>query len=125
MKAYQRGEVTESGVLATRPELDDSEGGGASGTLLLVVGEGDSLVGGEELEGLGTTHLLVGEHTSNSSPEDLGWGAIVSGSTAGVGVKSLVQECLELLYIIIKCPLVIMKIIYNTRHCIDEEYKCI
>jgi hypothetical protein len=73
-------ETTDSAVLASGLEPQDTEGLGNNDALLLVVGRGNTLEGLEALHGGGTAGSLVGNHTADGSPEDLRRGAEVEGT---------------------------------------------
>lgn len=87
------GEGSEGGELPGVLEADDSEGVGHADTLLLGEGVGDSLVDSESGQGGGASGGLVGHHTAKRSPEHLGGGLVMPGtSSPGVGVTLDVSE---------------------------------
>ena len=82
----------EGGVLAGAGELDNAEGVGDHHALDLVIRRGDALEGLEPGLGLAGAAVLHGEHAADDAGEPLGGGALVDGTTLGVGVGLLAQE---------------------------------
>mmetsp|Transcript_29410 Transcript_29410/g.57735 ORF Transcript_29410/g.57735 Transcript_29410/m.57735 type:complete len:240 (+) Transcript_29410:385-1104(+) len=86
------GEVPESAELPVELQTEDLEGLGDDHPLLHVVGGRHSLEAPEP----GESHLppggLVGHHSPDGSPDDLGGGSVVEGAVPGVGVRLLAKE---------------------------------
>ena len=87
-------DISKLAVVSVGLHSQDSEGLGHNHSLLVVVGEGNSLEHLQLLEGGGTTGRLVGEHASHGLPEHARGGGEVLESTAGVSVDSFVLSSL-------------------------------
>ena len=90
------GELSKVAELSVGLQSENLEGVGDNDTLLLVVGEGDSLEDLQSTESSGALGGLVGEHASDGSPENARWSSEVDMSLSGVGVSCLVEELVEL-----------------------------
>ena len=90
-----RRERAEVRVATHRLEAQHAQRARDNDALHAVVGGRHTLIDFEASEREGTTGRLVGEHAAHSLPEDLGGGAVVVGTTAGVGVATLVQIAKE------------------------------
>ena len=90
------GQTTEASEVATRSESQHTESLRANHTVDLVVRGRNSLEHLQVSQGSGTTGSLVGDHSTDGSPEDLGGSTEVEGTTSGVDVASLAQEVLVL-----------------------------
>lgn len=86
------GETAEDAVSAIGTETEGAEGVGDDEALNLVEGRGDSLEDLEAGEGGHSLGGLVGQHTTDNTPEDLGGRAVMEGTVTGVGVGTLTQE---------------------------------
>merc|ERR1719328_946409 len=60
--------------------------------LLLVIGRGHTLEGLQPLQSVLATLSLVGGHSTDGAPEDLGWCPEVERSTGGLDVATFLQE---------------------------------
>jgi hypothetical protein len=85
-------ETADGAVLASGLQTEYPKGLGNDDALLLVVGRGDTFEGLEALEGSGTAGSLVRDHATNGSPEHLGGGAEVEGTSSGGVVTGLLAE---------------------------------
>ena len=70
-------ESSQGAVSPASLQPEDLEGGGDDHLLLLVVGRGNSLECLQALESVLASLGLVGNHATDSSPEDLGGGSEV------------------------------------------------
>jgi hypothetical protein len=89
-------EVSKNAELSVGLQSEDLEGIGNNNSLLLVIGEGDTFEDLQTAESSRALGGLVGEHSSNHSPEDAWWSSEVDMSLSGVGVSCLVEELVEL-----------------------------
>lgn len=87
-----RGETTQNGVSSVGAESEGAEGVGHDEALNLVIRRGDTLEDLQAAESSHTLGSLVGEHTTDDSPEDLSGRTVVEGTVTGVGVRALAQE---------------------------------
>ena len=86
------GEVTNTGELAASLEADDGKSAGDNNALNLGVSGGDTLESLEAIKSLSTVSSLVGEHTTDSAPEDAGRSLVVERTTTRVSVHALAEE---------------------------------
>ena len=93
--ASHGGELTEGAELAVGLEAESLEGIGDDHSLLHVVGEGDTFEDLELAEGISASGELVGEHATGDLPEDARGALPMLGTTAGVGVDTLLHNVLS------------------------------
>ena len=93
--AGKGGEITERAEVSAGSQTEGAEGIGDDHSLLLIVGEGDSLEDLEVAESGSTSWGLVGEHASEGLPEHFRGGLPVLGTTTGVRVNALLHDVLS------------------------------
>ena len=93
------GEVSQTALLAVRLEAQVGQGLRNDHLLGAVVGGRASLEALQVSHGSRTTSGLVGDHTSDGSPQHASGGFVVIRTLPGVGAHALTQEQLKLNYI--------------------------
>jgi len=93
--AGQGGEFSKRAVVSAGSKTKGAEGIGDDHSLLLIVGEGDSLEDLKVAESGSASWGLVGEHASKGLPEDFRGSFPVLGTTAWVGVNALLHDVLS------------------------------
>lgn len=89
-------ELTEDGDASVGRKLKGAEGLRHNNALNLVKRRRNSLKNLQVSQSGGSTSGLVRKHSADSTPEHLGWGAEVEGTTTRVGVDMLLQKGEEL-----------------------------
>merc|ERR1711981_429133 len=87
-----RGQTAENAECTSGAKTEYTEGVRDDHALSLVIRRRDTLEDLKTGKSLLTTNSLVGNHTANSAPEDLGGRSQVEGSSLGVDVATLAQE---------------------------------
>merc|ERR1712244_92306 len=85
-------ESSQRAVLPAALQPEDLQSRWDDHLLLLVIGRRNSLECLESLQSILASLGLVRNHSSDSSPEDLGGSPEVEGATAGLHVATLLQE---------------------------------
>ena len=88
-------EITERAEVSAGLEAESSKSVGDDHSLLLVIGEGNTLEDLQLVESGGALGELVGEHASGALPENARGGLPVLGATAWVGVNALLHNVLS------------------------------
>ena len=98
-------ESSQRAVLPAALQPEDLQSRWDDHLLLLVIGRRNSLECLESLQSILASLGLVRNHSSDSSPEDLGGGPEVEGTTAGLHVATLLQEVeiLQLVAVEVSC----------------------
>lgn len=87
-----RGQTAENAECTSGAKTEYTEGVRDDHALSLVIRRRDTLEDLKTGKSLLTTNSLVGNHTADSAPEDLGGRSQVEGSSLGVDVATLAQE---------------------------------
>merc|ERR1719219_1770736 len=97
-------ESSQRAELPATLQSEDLQSGWDDHLLLLVIGRRNSLECLQTLQGILASLGLVRNHSSDSSPEDLGGSPEVEGTTAGLHVATLLQEVEVLQLVAIEVP---------------------
>lgn len=93
--AGQGGQLTERAVVSAGLEAESAERVWDHHSLLLIVGEGDTLEDLQLAEGGGASWELVWEHATSALPENARWSFPMLGTTAWVRVNALLHNVLS------------------------------